>query len=69
MQRVNLYGEVIDVTDGEAEGVIDFLLGREYATECAPLGYTMAPIYADDDWRRGYAMAVFGISDRTQLEI
>jgi hypothetical protein len=69
MQKVNPYGTVINVTDSEAEGVISFLYGREAASECAPMGFAMAPEDANDDWRRGYVMAAFAISDRMQLQI
>lgn len=62
-QKVNLYGTVIEVTDGEAEGVIDFMIGRECATECAPLGFAMAP-ENDLEWRHGYALGVFGLAAR-----
>lgn len=68
-QAVNLYGTVIDVSDEEAEGVIAFLNGRELAQECAPMGWACLPQDADNDWRRGYAMAVFAISDRRELQI
>ena len=68
-QKVNLYGTVIDVSAQEADGVIGFLYGREFAQECAPMGLAFAPQEADRDWRRGYAMAVFAISDRQELQI
>jgi hypothetical protein len=61
-QKVNLYGTVIDVTEAEAEGVIDYLYGRNMATQEAPEGFAMAPPDADDEWRRGYALGVFGVA-------
>jgi hypothetical protein len=59
MTKVNLYGAVIDVTEGEALGIVHFLYGRQFATEHAPMGFAMAP-EDDEEWRSGYAMAVFG---------
>lgn len=67
--KVNLYGTVIEVSAQEADGVVAFLNGREFAQECAPMGFAPVPQDADNDWRRGYAMAVFAITDRQELQI
>lgn len=61
-RKVDLGDIVIRVSDAEAEGVIDFLYGRTQATECAPMGFAMVPPDADDEWRRGYALGVFGVA-------
>jgi hypothetical protein len=60
-QKVMLYGTPIEVTDGEALGIISFLYGQEFATECAPMGFVMAPEDVDSEWRHGYALGVFGL--------
>ena len=69
VQKVILYGTPIDVSDDEALGVIHFLYGREFANECAPMGFAIVPEDVNDEWRRGYVMAAFGISDRSELQI
>ena len=60
--KVILYDVPLEVTDGEALGIISFMHGCGLATECAPLGFTMTPEDADDEWRRGYALGVFGVA-------
>lgn len=60
-QRVNLYGAPIEVSDEAALGIISFLCGRELATDEAPLGFAMTPPEVDDEWRKGYALGVFGL--------
>jgi hypothetical protein len=61
-QKVRLYGTLIDVTDGEALGIISYLDGRNWATEEAPEGFAMAPPDAGNEWRRGYALGAFGVA-------
>lgn len=57
--NVNLYGKIIQATEGETDGIIAFMLGRAWGCESAPNGFAFVP---DDsqEWRRGYELAVFG---------
>lgn len=69
-QKVSLYGVVVDMTVSEAEGALSFLYGREaHQSECAPMGFATVPPDADDEWRRGYAMCAFAITNRQELQI
>lgn len=70
IQKVNLYGVVVDMTVSEAEGALSFLYGRElHQSELTPMGFAVMPPEADDEWRRGYAMCAFAITDRQELQI
>ena len=67
MAWASFYGEVLEVSDEEAEGMHAFVLGREMDSESAPLGFAFPHPMAGDAWRRGYAMAALEIADRQLL--
>ena len=69
MRKLKMDEAVIDVTEQEALGIFAYLRGLKARDICSPLGFAMAPEDANDDWRRGYVIAAFGISDRSELQI
>ena len=63
--RILIDGKELEITQGQADGVIACLYGTAFSHESAPLGFAFCP--DSDEWRAGYALVAFLDGDPREM--